>query len=71
MERSVPKLRTADQIKRKLHELSAQKQSLTGRLAEAPDEAAGSQLSAMIERLDDQMMLLEWVLNEPVGKYHA
>ncbi|WP_281279843.1 hypothetical protein [Cohnella pontilimi] len=24
-----------------------------------------------IDRLEDQIMLLEWVLNEPAGKYHS
>lgn len=63
-------MRTADQIKRKLHQLSAQKQSLETRLAEAPG-GGEPELRLLLDRIEDQVLLLEWVLNEPSGKYHG
>lgn len=64
-------MRTADQIKRKLHELSLQRQALAGKMADEPDEAAKQALAAALERVEEQQLLLEWVLNEPVGAYHG
>jgi hypothetical protein len=63
-------MRTADQIKRKYNELAAQKQALENRAASA--ETSGQQaLQGQIARLEDQMLLLEWVLNAPIGSYHT
>lgn len=56
-------MRTENQIKRKLHELNTRKESLKSR----DDTAAAEQ----IDRLEEQIMLLEWVLNEPTGSYHG
>lgn len=64
-------MRTENQVKRKVNELLLQRKALESRL-EA--EAAGTDdhsLRQQIDRLDEQIMLLEWVLNEPVGSYHA
>ncbi|MED4600937.1 hypothetical protein P9314_09515 [Paenibacillus validus] len=64
-------MRTENQVKRKLNELLMQKKTLESRLE---NEAAGADnhpLRQQIDRLDEQIMLLEWVLNEPVGSYHA
>ncbi|MEB3103131.1 hypothetical protein [Ferviditalea candida] len=56
-------MRTESQIKRKLNELLMQKRSL---------EAVGDQAAEdQIARLEDQILLLEWVLNEPTGSYHV
>jgi len=64
-------MRTTDQVKRKYNELVAQKRTLEEKLAgsEPAGEAAG--LEARIARLEEQMLLLEWVLNEPMGSYHG
>ncbi|WP_276352560.1 hypothetical protein [Cohnella caldifontis] len=73
-------MRTADQIKRKLHELNARKHAVEAALAGSA--AGGSReasqagtvdlgLAAQLERLEEQILLLEWVLNEPTGRYHG
>ncbi len=54
---------TESQIKRKLNELVVQKQTLELKGDDVPQD--------QIDRLEDQIFLLEWVLNEPIGKYHA
>jgi len=59
-------MRTEQQIKRKLNELVMQKKSLETQASES-----SVPLKAEIERLEDSILLLEWVLNEPAGKYHA
>jgi Flp pilus assembly protein TadD len=76
-------MRTEDQIKRKLHELNARRQALRAELEAAAESAreaapggaadgsANSGLAARLERLEEQIVLLEWVLNEPSGKYHV
>jgi hypothetical protein len=64
-------MRTADQIKRKLHELNTQKQALEISPPVTEDPSGNAQKQNRIDRLEDQIMLLEWVLNEPIGKYHA
>ena len=56
-------MRTEDQVKRKLNELMMQKKSLESNENES--------LKAQIIRLEDQIMLLEWVLNNPIGSYHV
>jgi predicted site-specific integrase-resolvase len=61
-------MRTEEQIKRKLNELVMQKKAL-----EAGMDAAGQKegLQSQIDRLEQSILLLEWVLNAPVGSYHA
>ncbi|MDG0793467.1 hypothetical protein OMP38_23490 [Cohnella ginsengisoli] len=63
-------MRTADQVKRKYHELASRKQALEALYAEAGEEAR-PELQAQAERLEDQLLLLEWVLNAPSGSYHG
>ncbi|MFC5702218.1 hypothetical protein ACFPVX_13025 [Cohnella faecalis] len=60
-------MRTADQVKRKLNELAGQKKRLEALAA----EEGGHPSSDRIARLEDQIFLLEWVLNEPTGSYHV
>ncbi|CAM3348543.1 MULTISPECIES: hypothetical protein [Paenibacillus] len=64
-------MRTENQIKSKLNELTMQKKLLHARIAQldesSPQRAALVQQEA---RLDDMMIMLEWVLNEPEGSYH-
>jgi hypothetical protein len=62
-------MRTEQQIKRKLNDLAMQKRSLESRLE--GDAAKDASLSAQLERLEDSILLLEWVLNEPTGKYRV
>jgi len=62
-------MRTEQQIKRKLNDLTMQKRTLESRLTNDP--AKDAPLAAQIERVGDSILLLEWVLNEPTGKYHA
>ncbi|WP_027090934.1 hypothetical protein [Cohnella thermotolerans] len=64
-------MRTSDQIKRKYNELAAQKKTLEARLADAGPGEGTEAVRAHIARLDEQMLLLEWVLNEPQGSYHG
>ncbi len=63
-------LRTADQVKRKYHELAARKEALKLLYEEAGEEAR-PELQAQAERLEEQLLLLEWVLNAPTGSYHG
>jgi hypothetical protein len=62
-------MRTEDQIKRKYHELAMRKQALE--LSALEDSSSPEVLQARIESLEQQMTLLEWVLNAPLGRYHA
>lgn len=64
-------MRTADQVKRKYNELAAQKSALEERRAAAEPGTERDSLEPRIARLDEQLMLLEWVLNEPLGSYHG
>lgn len=69
-------MRTENQIKRKMNELQIQKQTLESKLAgieqrQPKDEAEIGAVTSQVERLDDMILLLEWVLNEPMGNYHA
>ncbi|WP_379133595.1 hypothetical protein [Paenibacillus sp. sgz500958] len=65
-------MRTEDQIKSKINELTLQRRSLDSRLTPLPDDHPQREmLSSQITRLDDMLMMLEWVLNPPAGKYHA
>ncbi|CAI6024377.1 hypothetical protein [Cohnella sp. JJ-181] len=63
-------MRTADQIKRKYHELGSRKEALEALYAEAAADARPA-LQAEAERIGEQMLLLEWVLNAPAGSYHG
>jgi len=62
-------MRTEQQIQRKLNELTMQKKTLESRLTN--DASKDASILAHIERLEDSILLLEWVLNAPSGKYHA
>jgi hypothetical protein len=69
-------MRTEQQIKRKWNELKMQKQTLTERLGETTENEHQSVesiqiLSLQIERVDEAINLLEWVLEQPTGSYHA
>ncbi|WP_284644723.1 hypothetical protein [Paenibacillus silviterrae] len=61
-------MRTEEQIKRKLNELVMQKKAL-----EAVMDADGQKegLQSQIDRLEQSILLLEWVLNAPMGSYHV
>lgn len=65
-------MRTENQIKSKLNELTIQKRNIQTRLAElTPETASYTSLNEQLVRLEDMSNILEWVLNEPLGKYHA
>jgi chromosome segregation ATPase len=69
-------MRTEQQVKRKWNELKTQKQVLTERLGQTTENEHQSVesiqiLSLQIERLDEAINLLEWVLEQPTGSYHA
>ncbi|KKO54457.1 hypothetical protein [Paenibacillus sp. DMB20] len=64
-------MRTANQIQSKINELTQQKKMLQARLEPLPEESAERRnLNQQAARLEDMIMMLEWVLNEPDGKYH-
>ena len=67
-------MRTENQIQSKINELTLQRRALESRLTPSPtDEESAQQetLNAQVSRLEDMILMLEWVLNAPVGKYHA
>lgn len=65
-------MRTENQIQSKINELTLQRRSLESRLTPlAADSPQRESLNAQLARLDDMMLMLEWVLNAPAGKYHA
>lgn len=65
-------MRTEQQIQAKINELSLQRRSLESRMAPlAADSAQREPLNAQLARLEDMILMLEWVLNAPTGKYHA
>ncbi|UQZ36378.1 hypothetical protein C2I18_24325 [Paenibacillus sp. PK3_47] len=65
-------MRTQNQIQSKINELTVQRRALESRQAPlAADDPQNVTLSAQISRLEDMIIMLEWVLNEPTGKYHA
>ncbi|MEW9699212.1 hypothetical protein [Paenibacillus sp. SI8] len=64
-------MRTESQIKRKQNELRQQQQALETRIALAGAPAEREALNVQNERLTDMIDMLEWVLNEPMGSYHA
>ncbi|GIO30073.1 MULTISPECIES: hypothetical protein [Paenibacillus] len=64
-------MRTENQIKSKINELTLQKKSLMARIDSAePDTPAHASLNAQLLRLEDMISMLEWVLHEPSGSYH-
>ncbi|MFF2907458.1 hypothetical protein [Paenibacillus sp. NPDC057934] len=65
-------MRTENQIQSKINELTLQRRSLESRLTPlAEEDTQRSSLQAQLVRLEDMILMLEWVLNAPVGKYHA
>ncbi|MHA6532435.1 hypothetical protein [Paenibacillus sp. BAC0078] len=65
-------MRTEHQIQAKINELTLQRRSLESRLAPlAADNPQREPLNAQLTRLEDMILMLEWVLNAPTGKYHA
>ncbi|KUP22260.1 hypothetical protein [Paenibacillus sp. DMB5] len=65
-------MRTANQIQSKINELTLQRRALTSRLAPLPQDSPQREgLSTQLSRLDDMILMLEWVLDAPAGKYHA
>ncbi|WP_019536126.1 hypothetical protein [Paenibacillus ginsengihumi] len=62
-------MRTEDQVRRKANELLMLKQSLASRLASAAEEEKPA-IQRDIDQLEEKIMLLEWVLNKPIGSYH-
>ena len=65
-------MRTENQIQSKINELTLQRRSLESRLAPlSADDPQQAQLNAQLSRLEDMILMLEWVLNAPTGKYHA
>ncbi|MDN4616644.1 hypothetical protein QCD85_00950 [Paenibacillus sp. PsM32] len=65
-------MRTENQIKSKLNELTLQKRNIQTRLADlTPETASYTSLNEQLVRIEDMSNMLEWVLNEPLGKYHA
>ncbi|WP_211747469.1 hypothetical protein [Paenibacillus sp. Marseille-Q4541] len=59
-------MRSEDQIKRKLHELSRQRDLLVSRMP--ADQSAGN---PQVDRIEDMILMLEWVLDQPSGSYHV
>lgn len=65
-------MRTENQIQSKINELTLQRRSLEARLAPlSADDPQQPALRAQLTRLEDMILMLEWVLNAPTGKYHA
>jgi hypothetical protein len=69
------RMRTENQIKRKLNELIMLKKSMETKLEAVTgtdsEQQTGSASRMQIEQLEESVLLLEWVLDAPVGKYHA
>ncbi|WNS45693.1 hypothetical protein [Paenibacillus sp. MMS20-IR301] len=65
-------MRTQNQIQSKINELTMQRRSLESRLAPLPEgDPQQAALNAQLTRLEDMLLMLEWVLEAPSGKYHA
>lgn len=65
-------MRTENQIQSKINELTMQRRSLEARSAPLPEgQPQRNSLQAQLVRLDDMILMLEWVLDAPTGKYHA
>jgi iron-sulfur cluster repair protein YtfE (RIC family) len=66
------RMRTENQIQSKINELTLQRRSLESRLASLTENSPQQDnLQAQLTRVEDMVMMLEWVLNAPVGRYHA
>ncbi|ANA83233.1 hypothetical protein PVOR_23144 [Paenibacillus vortex V453] len=64
-------MRTENQIKSKINELTMQKKMLQTRLTSLEENSPQrSSLLHQETRLDDMITMLEWVLFEPNGSYH-
>ncbi|MGM1045355.1 MAG: hypothetical protein ACQEXX_04345 [Bacillota bacterium] len=64
-------MRTGNQIQSKINELSMQKKMLQSREVSLPEDSVERRnLNQQQSRLDDMITMLEWVLDEPSGKYH-
>ncbi|MFD1138014.1 MULTISPECIES: hypothetical protein [unclassified Paenibacillus] len=59
-------MRSEDQVKRKLNELKRQLDMMKSRLS--AEEAAAN---VQVLRLEDMIMMLEWVIDQPSGSYHV
>lgn len=59
-------MRSEDQVKRKLNELKRQLDMMKSRLT--AEEAAAN---VQVLRLEDMIMMLEWVIDQPSGSYHV
>ncbi|MCL6603607.1 MAG: hypothetical protein K6T94_12085 [Paenibacillus sp.] len=65
-------MRTENQIQSKINELTLQRRALETRLTSIEEDSSQrNNLKDQLARLEDMIMMLEWVLNAPVGKYHA
>lgn len=65
-------MRTESQITFKMNQLKLQRQSVESRIAPlSGDDPLRNGLLSELNRLDELILILEWVLNEPRGKYHA
>ncbi|SDD97407.1 hypothetical protein SAMN02799630_04326 [Paenibacillus sp. UNCCL117] len=64
-------MRDENQVKRKLNELLMQRKIMETQAEAAAGSSQASAAGERLERLDEQILLLEWVLNEPRGRYHA
>ncbi|AWV33355.1 hypothetical protein MHH60_09365 [Paenibacillus sp. FSL H7-0716] len=65
-------MRTENQIQSKINELTLQRRSLESRLASLTENSPQQDnLQTQLTRVEDMIMMLEWVLNAPVGRYHA
>ncbi|MDH6426884.1 MULTISPECIES: hypothetical protein [Paenibacillus] len=65
-------MRTENQIQSKINELTLQRRSLESRLASLTEKSPQQDnLQTQLTRVEDMIMMLEWVLNAPVGRYHA
>ncbi|WJH35972.1 hypothetical protein N6H14_08770 [Paenibacillus sp. CC-CFT747] len=64
-------MRTELQIKRKRNELLQQTKDLQTRLADVLEDGEAERLKRRLEETEGMILLLDWVLNEPIGSYHA
>lgn len=59
-------MRSEDQVKRKLNELKRQLDMMKSRMS--AEEAAAN---VQVLRMEDMVMMLEWVIDQPSGSYHG
>ncbi|MCM3785722.1 hypothetical protein M3231_22390 [Neobacillus mesonae] len=59
-------MRSEDQVKRKLNELKRQLDMMKSRMS--AEEAAAN---VQVLRMEDMIMMLEWVIDQPSGSYHG